>query len=105
MEYNLLRIAQEAVSNSVKHSRARSIEVALKSTARSLKLSVRDDGDGFAANSFATHNGTAHPGHYGLVGMKERATHIGAHFELASEPGRGTTVRVELPARSAAKEV
>lgn len=98
VEYNLLRIAQEAVSNSVKHSRARSIEVALRSTARSLRLSIRDDGEGFTAYN----GGAATPGHYGLVGMKERASHIGAHFELASEPGRGTMVSVELPSRGPA---
>jgi ligand-binding sensor domain-containing protein/signal transduction histidine kinase len=100
VEYNLLRIAQEAVSNSVKHSRARSIEVDLHSTAKSLRLLVRDDGEGFLAPAAGARNGhAAAPGHYGLVGMKERATQIGAHFELASEPGRGTSVSVELPVK------
>jgi ligand-binding sensor domain-containing protein/two-component sensor histidine kinase len=92
VEYNLVRIAQEAVSNSVKHSGARTVEVALDCTLDAVHLSVRDDGSGFARDE----NG--HGGHYGLIGMKERASHIGADFELASTPGKGTTVSVVLPA-------
>jgi len=90
VEYNLVRIAQEAVTNSVKHSGARNVEVALDYDAKAVHLSVKDDGDGFAENGKV--------GHYGLIGMKERATHIGADFELASAPGRGTLVSVVLPA-------
>jgi len=52
---------------------------------------VKDDGSGFAENG----NGAS--GHYGLIGMKERASHIGASLDLASAPGRGTTVSVVLP--------
>jgi signal transduction histidine kinase len=94
VEYNLLRIAQEAVSNSVKHSGARMVEVTLDCTPDVVRLSVKDDGSGFSKDG----NGTALPGHYGLIGMKERATQIGADLQLASEPGRGTTVSVVLPA-------
>lgn len=94
VEYNLVRIAQEAVSNSVKHSGARTVEVALNCTGDALRLVVKDDGSGFAHEE----NGRGQPGHYGLIGMKERATHIGADYELASTPGRGTTVSVALPA-------
>ncbi len=94
VEYNLVRIAQEAVTNSVKHSGARSVEVALDYSTRAIHLSVKDDGAGFAREE----NGTGRAGHYGLIGMKERASHIGAEFELASSPGRGTVVSVKLPA-------
>ncbi len=93
IEYNLLRIAQEAVSNSVKHSGARMIEVSLQSTAALVSLAIRDDGSGFG--------GTASAGHYGLIGMQERATHIGAGFQIDSESGLGTTIRVMLPAPKA----
>ncbi len=93
VEYNLVRIAQEAVTNSVKHSGARTVEVALDYDARAVHLSVKDDGAGFAREE----NGHGRTGHYGLIGMKERASHIGAEFDLASAPGRGTVVSVTLP--------
>jgi signal transduction histidine kinase len=92
VQYNLLRIASEAINNSVKHSGAKTIEVVLESTGDALHLSVKDDGAGFSRE-----NGNVRPGHYGLIGMKERAAQIGAELNLASEPGRGTTVSVLLP--------
>ena len=95
MEYNLLRIATEAVSNSVKHSGARTIEVALNSMPGSVRLSVHDDGSGFARD--LAQNGHDGEGHYGLIGMKERASQIGADLELVSDPGGGTTVSVSVP--------
>jgi len=97
VEYNLLRIASEAISNSVKHSGARNIEVALESTPEALRLTVHDDGSGLGKDGAALR-----PGHYGIIGMKERATQIGAELELLSEPGHGTTVSVLLPAGRAA---
>ena len=90
VEYNLLRIAQEAVLNAVKHSGARTLKVSLDSTPRQLRLSVKDDGAGFDdARSVPF-------GHYGLIGMKERAAQIGAQFQVTSAPGRGTTVSVVM---------
>jgi signal transduction histidine kinase len=94
VQYNLLRIASEAVNNSVKHSGAKTIEVALECSAEMLRLSVKDDGAGFSRE-----NGNVRPGHYGLIGMKERAAQIGAKLDMASEPGRGTTISVFLPAK------
>jgi ligand-binding sensor domain-containing protein/signal transduction histidine kinase len=94
VQYNLLRIASEAVNNSVKHSGAKTIEVVLQCTADTLQLSVKDDGSGFSRE-----NGNVRPGHYGLIGMKERAAQIGAEIKLASEPGRGTTISVVLPTK------
>jgi signal transduction histidine kinase len=93
VEYNLLRIALEAVSNSVKHSGARTVEVALNCSAEQVRLSIKDDGSGIVREG----NGAPRLGHYGLIGMKERAAQIGADLQLASEPGRGTTVSVLLP--------
>jgi signal transduction histidine kinase len=68
------------------------IEVTLTCGAQELQLSVKDDGAGFSKE-----NGGMRPGHYGLIGMKERAAQIGGRINLASEPGRGTTVSVLLP--------
>jgi ligand-binding sensor domain-containing protein/signal transduction histidine kinase len=92
VQYNLLRIASEAVSNSVKHSGAKVIEVTLSRTAEELQLSIKDDGSGLSRE-----NGSARPGHYGVIGMKERAAQIGARLSLSSEPGQGTTICVLLP--------
>jgi len=99
-EYNLLRIAQEAVTNSVKHSGARTIEVALQSESGAVRLSVRDDGAGLPSGGGVR----IAPGHYGLTGMRERATQIGAQLQFDSAPGEGTTVRVVLPAGKMAGE-
>ena len=90
VEYNLLRIAQEAVLNAVKHSGARTLKVTLDSTPRRVELSVKDDGAGF------DDSGSAPVGHYGLIGMKERAAQIGAELHVTSVPGRGTTVSVVM---------
>jgi ligand-binding sensor domain-containing protein len=90
VEDNLLRIAREAVLNAVKHSNARTLQVSLDETPQQLRLSVRDDGTGF------DENGASPDGHYGLVGMRERAAQIGAAFRLTSTPGRGTTVSVTM---------
>ena len=97
-QYNLLRIVQEAVTNSVKHSGARTIEVDLRPESDAVYLSVKDDGSGLPPG-----NGSlAAPGHYGLTGMRERAAQIGAQLQLESEPGHGTTVRVVLPSKKPA---
>lgn len=92
VEYNLLRIAQEAITNAVKHSGARNIEVSLNCTPQQLCLKVHDDGVGFAVL------GRDHSpaGHYGLIGMRERASQINADLQLTSQPGHGTTMRLEL---------
>jgi signal transduction histidine kinase/ligand-binding sensor domain-containing protein len=93
VKYNLLCIAQEAVSNSVKHSGAHTIEIGLSCSGRIVRLSVHDDGCGMSGDL----NGGVQTGHYGLIGMKERASQIGAEFELASFPGRGTRIFVQVP--------
>ncbi len=91
-QYNLVRIAQEAVSNAVKHSGGRTVDVALEQTREAVCLQIKDDGRGFAADGA---NGIA--GHYGLIGMRERAAQIGAQLQIETGAGRGTSVRVTLP--------
>jgi len=92
IEYNLLRIAQEAVSNAVTHSGTRSVLVALDRSAAEVRLVVEDEGGGFDSRS------TGRAGHYGLLGMRERAAHIGAELHVATAPGYGTAVSVTLKA-------
>jgi signal transduction histidine kinase len=91
-EYHVLRIAQEAIANAVKHSGGRTIEVAMTGTSRELRLAIRDDGAGFAIDS----DEHLLAGHYGLIGMRERASQIGGVIDFDSQPGQGTTVRLRL---------
>ncbi len=92
VEYNLLRIAQEAIINAVKHAGGRTIEVTLQVLPDVLRIGVRDDGAGFAPGDSATD-------HFGLVGMKERAKEIGADLRVTSQPRMGTTVVVDFPGK------
>jgi signal transduction histidine kinase/ligand-binding sensor domain-containing protein len=93
MEHNLLRIAQEAVTNASKHSQASRIEVKLERTERILNLTVIDNGCGFQTDdAFA-----AMGGHFGLIGIRERAERIGGEFRLQSRPQAGTEVEVTVP--------
>jgi signal transduction histidine kinase len=91
IEEELLRIAQEAVANAVRHAAATRIEVQLIYQAARVSLRVEDDGRGFDPSR----NGAQ--GHYGLQGMQERAGEIAATLELRSAPGEGTLVSVEAP--------
>ena len=92
-EFQLLRIAREAVANAVQHSGATRLEVQLQAKKSELVLTLCDNGHGFDTQ-------TSHFGHFGLVGMKERAREIGAELEIASEPGCGVRVSVRLPLTS-----
>jgi PAS domain S-box-containing protein len=96
VETALYRIAQEALNNVAKHSSARRVEVILERRPDCVLLIVEDDGVGFAdADSAKGRQG------YGLVGMRERATLVGATLEIESSPGKGTTilVRIAVPTR------
>jgi signal transduction histidine kinase/ligand-binding sensor domain-containing protein len=94
-EQHLLRIAQEAVTNAVKHARAKEVRVRLEMADRNLKLRVVDDGQGFEQTEAFSEIG----GHFGLLGMRERAERLGGELQLHSEPGHGTEVEVTVPLR------
>jgi ligand-binding sensor domain-containing protein/signal transduction histidine kinase len=93
VENNLLRIGQEAVNNAVRHAQARTITVNLDFDARSVRLSVRDDGRGF--DPPAASNGSN--GHFGLVSMRERAEEMGGSVRVNSRAGEGSEVLVSVP--------
>jgi signal transduction histidine kinase len=93
VEQDVFRIAQEAVTNVVKHAGAKKIAVNLDIQPRKLNLTIADDGCGFdEGQAFASARG-----HFGLLGMRERAKRMRGELRLESKAGRGTTVEVEVP--------
>jgi signal transduction histidine kinase len=90
-EMNLLRIGQEAVANAMKHGLARHISIELRYAPESVRLTVSDDGQGFAADQASP------AGHFGLLDMRERAQSMGSCLTVESDPGHGTRIAVEVP--------
>ncbi len=93
VEHNLLRIAQEAVTNALKHARPSKITVRLFGNDHNLTLRVSDNGCGFEPEDAFVGMG----GHFGLIGIRERAERIGGELRLESQPGAGTQVEVSVP--------
>lgn len=93
--YQVMRIAQEAMSNVRMHADATTVAVALDEHDGVLELSVRDDGAGFDPVA------AAHSGRFGLTTMAERARAVGGTLDIRSAPGEGTTIALSVPARSA----
>jgi signal transduction histidine kinase len=94
--HHLRMIAQEAVTNAVKHAQASSLTLSTVMHEGCLVLRVKDDGRGFAAGA-ETHG---QPGHFGCIGIRERCRRIGAEVEWQSSPGKGACVVVRLPLNS-----
>jgi signal transduction histidine kinase len=88
----VFRVVQEALHNCEKHSKATRVDVNLQMEGGWLKVEVKDDGMGFAAEREA-----AGPGHLGLIGMRERASGVGGALTLESAPGEGTVVCLRVP--------
>jgi PAS domain S-box-containing protein len=100
VETALYRIAQEALNNVAKHSRARRVEVILERRSDCVLLILEDDGVGFEVAP----SGAAGQG-FGLVGMQERAILVGARVQVESTPGKGTTIFVRMALPMGAGEV
>ena len=94
VELSLYRIAQEALNNVIKHSKATRAEVKIAFGNAEIKLGVNDNGNGFMAPKSPTE--LAPSGHFGLLGIYERADLIGARLEIESSLGKGTRLRVRL---------
>lgn len=90
----MVAILSEALRNVERHAGAASVEVGLHAAAGQATLTVRDDGAGFDPDG----DRLAAGGHYGLLGMTERAALAGGRLEVDSAPGAGTTVTVRFPA-------
>ena len=97
IEDNLLRIAQEALTNIIKHSGATRAGIILDYGPQTVVLRIEDDGKGFAVEDCVG----PRDGHFGLLGISERTQRLGGRLALTSTPGAGTTVRVEIPAEPA----
>jgi len=85
------RVVQEALHNCAKHAEALAVRIVVRQEQKRLLLTVQDDGKGFDARR---------AGGMGLLGMAERVAHLRGTFEVVSEPGRGTLLKVELPIAS-----
>ncbi|MHB8262951.1 MAG: sensor histidine kinase [Acidimicrobiales bacterium] len=111
-ELALYRIAQEALSNVTRHSRAHHANMTLHLGEAAVELEIVDDGVGFRVSddflsgrftgreggwSFASPDGFYHGEHFGMLGMYERAQLVGGNLYVQSAPGRGSTVRAYVP--------
>jgi PAS domain S-box-containing protein len=90
-EEQLYRLTQEALNNVVKHARTVAASVAVTSGPSQVTVVIHDDGIGFDP-------ALGRPGHLGLASMRERATRLGGRLDIATAPGRGTTITATVPA-------
>jgi len=93
---HLLRIATEGLNNIARHAKAQHARVIFSEKDGPIAVTITDDGLGFDPAGDPTASG-----HYGLVGMRERARLLGASFEIESAPGGGTTIRLVIPMEAA----
>jgi signal transduction histidine kinase len=97
VESVMFRVASEAVTNVVRHAHARTVRVMLIYGDRSVRLAVQDDGRGFAVDPDLR----TYAGHWGLLGMRERASQLRGRFRVRSAPGAGTKIVLQVPSRGA----
>jgi len=95
IEMALYRMAQEGLSNVARHAQAERVSLAMHFTANEITMTIEDDGQGFLVPENPAE--FAQSGHFGLLGMHERAELIGARLEIHTRPGHGTRLVVMLP--------
>ncbi|MEU3247469.1 MULTISPECIES: GAF domain-containing sensor histidine kinase [unclassified Streptomyces] len=91
-EEAVLRVAQEALHNALRHSGAARVDVLLEKRGPGAVLSVSDDGGGFDPTEIRTAGR-----HLGLVSMRDRSSGVGGTLTVESAPGKGTTIEMEVP--------
>ncbi|MGB1249983.1 MAG: sensor histidine kinase [Candidatus Promineifilaceae bacterium] len=94
IELALYRIVQSAVGNVIQHANASQVEVWLDFRPNQITLKIEDDGDGFKQTAEAE---LVTGGHFGLIGMRERAQLLGASYQIESPVGEGTLITVCVP--------
>jgi len=102
LELTAYRIAQEGLSNVVRHAQAQAAWLTICFAPHGLTLQVRDDGCGFEPP--ANPADLAHQGHFGLMGIHERALLLGGWMQVRSEAGAGATLEVFLPLAEPSKD-
>ncbi len=95
LKSTLFRIAQEAINNIVKHSKAKQVEIKLTQCEKNIQLEVQDDGEGFDLT--IVRQEALRLQHLGLLGIQERAELAGGEVQLSSVPGSGTHILVKVP--------
>jgi signal transduction histidine kinase len=90
VEQGIYRITEEALNNTARHANAQCVMVSLLREPDRLRLTITDDGFGFDPAAVSL------DGHYGLVGMRERALLSNGHLDITSTPATGTTVRLTV---------
>ena len=88
-------ISREALSNAFRHAAANNIEAEVTYDDSALHVRMRDDGQGISS---AVLDVGGRPGHFGLIGMRERAKKLGAQLDVWSRPGAGTEIDLCVPA-------
>jgi signal transduction histidine kinase len=96
-EENLLRIGQEALTNVIKHARATEVTVSLEFSPHAATLHVTDNGCGFTPEVCLGSS----DGHFGLLGMSERAKRLDGHVRVTSSPGSGTCLEAQIAIKPA----
>lgn len=94
----LYRIAQEALTNVARHAHANHVAVCFQDQSGVIRMEITDDGQGFAVDG--TSKAKTKNNRLGLLGMRERVEMVGGTFCVESAPGKGTTVRIEVPVAS-----
>jgi signal transduction histidine kinase len=92
MQRDVTRIAEEAVTNAVRHAQASLVSVRCKVKADDVWLEVRDDGQGFVPDDEGQR-----VGRFGILGMRERAARLDARLDVVSRPGAGTCDSLRCP--------
>jgi len=90
VEDQLFRVAQEAISNTLRHSRADRLEMKLLRRGNGVRLTIRDNGVGFDLDERKQSS-------YGLMTMTERVNEIGGYLNIVTAPGKGTRIEIQVP--------
>lgn len=95
VRYEVFAILKEALANVERHAAGANVTLCVRRDRDTVAVTLTDDGVGFARP--ASYGDLAREGHYGIVGMAERADRIGGQFDVRSWPGRGTSVEIRVP--------